>query len=104
MTKSPAAGTGKELTADRVMKERGETRCDSHHIVEFVFKPHTDRKVFKGVTVNLSIQGLCLYVFTPLKKGQEINIRKGLRAAAPAVVMWWKKLDTGLFKVGLRFK
>jgi len=90
------------LTAKNI-KRREDFRCNSHHVIEYVLNNENDQQIFKGVTVNLSAKGLCIYVFNPLNKGQEIIIKSGLRTNKPAIVLWKKKLDDDLFKVGLFF-
>ncbi len=93
----------KDMLTVRNIKSREEFRCNSHQIIEYVLKHDTDEQIFKAVTVNLSANGLCLYVFNSLNKGQEIIIKSGLRVNKPASVQWRKKLDDDLYKIGLMF-
>lgn len=74
-----------------------------HQMIEFVLNPKTSDKVFKGVTINLSESGMCLVVFKPLKQGQRVIIKRGLRVSKPGMVRWIKKLDEDIYKVGLTF-
>jgi hypothetical protein len=89
------------MTASR---QRAEKRCEHIHLIEYSHHADNYEEALKGITANLSHSGLCLYVFKPHKKGDSIVIRKGLRADRPATVLWHRRLDDRLFKVGLRFE
>lgn len=59
----------------------------------------------KGVTINVSASGLCIYLFHPLQEGFEIRIYRGLFARKPllAEVRWAKPVTEGIYKAGLMF-
>jgi len=84
-------------------KQRSEKRCDYIQYIEYVHHADNYATLLKGMTVNLSNSGLCLYVFSPHAKGDHIIIRKGLRVDRPARILWHRKLDDRLFKIGLKF-
>lgn len=60
--------------------------------------------IAKGITVNRSDSGLCLYVFLPIEEGQKLKILEGnlpVRCGS-GVVQWIHQEKNGLFKVGLK--
>ncbi|MEW6108573.1 MAG: hypothetical protein AB1632_05285 [Nitrospirota bacterium] len=85
------------------VEKRAEPRYDFHHTIEYVLNSSAPHKIFRGVTVNQSNSGLCLYVFYSLNEGQEIIITDGLRVFKTGSVRWNMKIDDDIYKVGLRF-
>ena len=82
-------------------KIREEPRAIFHQpVIYSSCRPSADT-VLKGVTLNLSKSGMCLMTFTSLKKGQQIEINKGLDVPEPVTVRWVNKLDTDVYKAGL---
>lgn len=64
-----------------------------------------DPKWARGVTVNMSRGGLCLYVFKPLSAGQELKIIHGVpgRKDKKATVQWIEQITVDTYKAGLHF-
>ncbi len=60
----------------------------------------------RAVTVNVSNSGLCLYLFSPVREGQEIKLYASFfpEHCKCATVRWVKKISSDLFKVGLMCK
>ncbi len=86
-------------------RSRRHERYDFHHEIKYVLNPDTTGEIFRGVTVNISDSGLCLYVFNNhLREGQELTIKTILRGFyRTGVVRWYKKIDGEIYKVGLMF-
>jgi hypothetical protein len=84
-------------------KERKGSRTASQHLIEYVSGSHEANETYKGITVNLGKSGICVIVFRPHNKGDEIVIKRGLRVSGPGTVKWVKKLDKDVYKVGLIF-
>lgn len=59
----------------------------------------------KGITVNISNSGMCLYTFIPLTKGQRLKIIQGLLPYRndSTVVQWTKQVTKEIYKAGLMF-
>jgi hypothetical protein len=60
----------------------------------------------KGVTRNISPQGLCMLTMVNHREGQELNIPGVPRFGnhTSAVVRWVKRIREGLYAVGVSFK
>lgn len=87
-------------------KMRGErrrhTRYDFPALIDYGFHLNASHEVYKGVTINISHSGLCLYVHKLLSEGQEISIKGPLPVPCPkASVRWIRKIDEDLYKTGL---
>ncbi len=55
---------------------RKDPRYDFPSTIEYVLGSQADDEVArKGVTIDLSAAGLCMYMFDPLPHGQEIIIK-----------------------------
>lgn len=59
----------------------------------------------RGVTVNMSLNGLCLYLFKPLPAGQELKIARGVpgKRNLKAIVQWIEQITVDTYKAGLHF-
>jgi len=74
--------------------------------VEYMLPPDTgmaDQEGSRGVTVNMSSSGLCLYVFKPLSAGQELKIIHGIPGKKKAMVQWIEQITVDTYKAGLQF-
>jgi hypothetical protein len=87
------------------INNRKDTRYDFPSTIEYVLDPPTNgRAVHKGVTVNISHQGLAAYVFDPLPDGQKIVITSTLPVEhRTATICWTKKEDNSFYLAGLKF-
>ncbi|MGE5892542.1 MAG: PilZ domain-containing protein [bacterium] len=89
--------------------ERRKFNRNTHtSLIEYAF--HTEGDVTKdstakGITVNVSDTGLCIYLFNPVNEGQEMKIFKGLFASESlsARVKWSKQITDDIYKAGLAF-
>lgn len=59
----------------------------------------------RGVTINISTSGLCMYIFHPLQEGQRLRISSNpfLRKTRLAQVRWAKLVTGDIYKAGLMF-
>ncbi|MEJ2684208.1 MAG: PilZ domain-containing protein [Candidatus Sulfobium sp.] len=72
--------------------------------IEYGIKTEVTGETFKGVAVNISESGLCLYTSSVLNEGQEISIMSVLPVPSrTAAVRWSKSLNADVCKVGLMF-
>jgi PilZ domain len=72
--------------------------------IEYEIRAQASGEKFKGVAVNISESGLCLYTSDVLEEGQEIAIKSVLPVPSRAAsVRWIKSLNEDLCKVGLMF-
>jgi len=67
---------------------------------------YNGRRFRKGVTINVSGGGLCLYTFQPIEKGQTVLMGKsrGSLEGKVARVCWAAREKSGLYRAGLTFK
>ena len=67
--------------------------------------PDISPAVARGLSVNLSFSGICMYVFSPLAYGQKLVIMKGLSTSNPvlASVQWLVPVAENMYKAGLSF-
>jgi hypothetical protein len=84
---------------------RKAPRYDFPSTIEYVLGSQADNEVArKGVTIDLSAAGLCMYIFDPLPHGQEIMIKTTLPVGSrTAAICWTKKEENSLFRSGLKF-
>jgi c-di-GMP-binding flagellar brake protein YcgR len=84
---------------------RRDTRYDFPATIEYVMGSQTgDEAVHKGVTINLSLTGLGLYIFDLLPEGQQITIKSALPVdARTATICWTRKEDDNFYRTGLKF-
>ena len=56
-----------------------------------------------AITVNISKEGLCLYLFKPVKEGQRIKVFSNLLQGncSTGTIRWVKMISPDLYKVGL---
>jgi c-di-GMP-binding flagellar brake protein YcgR len=85
--------------------KRKDTRYDFPLTIEYVLEAHTDDKeARKGITIDLSAAGLCMYVFDPLPQGQKITIKTVLPVdSRTAVICWTRNEKNSLYRSGLKF-
>lgn len=65
------------------------------------FDPYNDEEIIKGIAMNISASGVCLYIPQSLDNGQEITI-KSIVYDCPqkATVCWSEKYDDEYYTVG----
>lgn len=73
--------------------------------VQYSVAEPSSHTVVKGVTVNISSSGICLYTFSQHREGQKIKIINGvpINVEEEAVVKWVKKVNNNLYKMGCEF-
>jgi c-di-GMP-binding flagellar brake protein YcgR len=86
-------------------RTRRDTRYDFPATIEYVMGSQSDDEVLhKGVTINLSSTGLCMYIFDPLPKGQRVTIKTALPIDfRTAAICWTRKEDDNFYRSGLKF-
>ncbi|MGE5893824.1 MAG: PilZ domain-containing protein [bacterium] len=86
-------------------KRRHKRRVFTTTVQYAVTQPAVSDTLSKGVTVNISSTGLCLYTFSSHKEGQQVKIYNGvpLHIEEEAVIRWVKKLNRHLYKIGCEF-
>lgn len=85
-------------------EKRRTERYDFPAMIEYVLEAQINIEVFKGVTINISNNGLSIYAFKPLSEGQRIIIRSALPVHhRVATIRWIMKEDESLYKLGLQF-
>lgn len=86
------------------IERRSHIRYDIQQEIQYA-NPDTLEEILTGIIVNFSQSGICLYVFRPVKLGQEIAIRYGHQYHRKGVIVWCNKWAEALdiYKVGLKF-
>jgi hypothetical protein len=92
------------------VERRGEPRSLFFSTVTYTLLKDftkTSSSIFKGVSVNISKGGFCLYVFHPIQVNEEIEILTPfllLSSQKFATVRWVKKLTSDIYKIGLMWR
>jgi hypothetical protein len=80
--------------------QRKNERYNFPYTIEYS-DPYIADKIIRGVAINISDSGVCLYVPQSLKEGQEITIRSIIYDFPKrAKVCWCEKYDDTFYKVG----
>jgi len=84
-------------------ERRAYARYDIQQDIKYI-DPDTHREISSNV-INISRGGICLYLFTPVRVGDEIIIKYGDQHLKKGVVAWFSKIPESLdiYKVGLKF-
>jgi len=86
-------------------ERRRERRYSFHSSVDYLLLQGSAAEVHKGVTIDISDNGLGLYLFDSLPEGQTIIIQSALPAGSKAATICWiKKEREDFYKSGLRFE
>lgn len=80
-------------------------RYDYPSTIEYVLGSQADDEAArKGITIDLSATGLCMYIFDPLPQGQQIVIKTALPVdSRTAVICWTRNEESSLYRSGLKF-
>lgn len=63
--------------------------------------PNAPDEIIRGIAINVSESGVCLYIPQPLNKGQEITIRSIIYSSPQkATVCWSEEHDDVFYRVG----
>jgi hypothetical protein len=86
-------------------EKRADIRYEFPSTLEYGLISDKAGEVLKGLTINISSSGLCLYVYDSLCQGQEIAIKKCVLPfpCKRAVVRWIKKVDEDVYMSGMKF-
>jgi len=83
---------------------RGSRRFDFLSRIEYTLDSPTSPDVRKGVAVNISDNGMALFVFRPCSAGQQIFIKSVLPFEfRSATIRWVKQEDKNHYLTGLHF-
>jgi c-di-GMP-binding flagellar brake protein YcgR len=83
---------------------RRDTRFDYPSTIQYVLGSHADDEVaHKGITIDLSAAGFCMYIFDPLPQGQKIIIKTTLPVDSRTAVICWTRKESSLYRSGLKF-
>ncbi|MBF0327910.1 MAG: PilZ domain-containing protein [Nitrospirae bacterium] len=81
---------------------RREERFPFAKKIDFSMKYCEAGDCLKGISVNISSSGMCLYVFNPIKEGDIISINSELPAPCKtAMVRWVKSIETDFYMIGV---
>lgn len=87
------------------MERRAHIRYDFQEEVQYI-NPDTPEEIFDGVVVNFSQSGVCLYMLSPLRVGQEITIMNehGYQYRKKGVVVWCNKWgeNVDIYRAGVK--
>ena len=89
-------------TIDNNMRcdKKKRERFNFPYTIEFL-NPHNDNEIIRGIAMNISVSGICLYIPQPLNKGQEITIKSVVYCCPKtATVCWSEKYDDVYYKIG----
>jgi len=84
---------------------RRDRRYDYPSRIDYVLGSQAEGEVVRrGITIDLSSTGLCMYLLDPLPQGQKITIMTALPVASQAaVICWTRKDENSLYRSGLKF-
>ena len=82
------------------LNKRRHERFNFPYTIE-CFDPHNDDEIIKGIAMNISVSGVCLYIPQSLNNGQEIIIKSVVYGCPQkATVCWSEKYDDDYYKIG----
>lgn len=86
------------------IERRRDERYPFASQIEYSMRPYASGEGLKGVTIDISNLGLCMYALNPVDTGQEITIKTTLPVSwRSATVRWFEKIDNDFYKAGLSF-
>jgi hypothetical protein len=74
--------------------------------IKYICIPDSGGDAFKGVTIDISSAGLCMYIFAGgcIQEGFRVEIRDDLPVPSQtATVRWIRQVEQDLYRVGLQF-
>ncbi|NOX20435.1 MAG: PilZ domain-containing protein [Nitrospirae bacterium] len=62
-----------------------------------------EKQLQRGITINISNSGMCLYVFNPVQEGEEIQLYSNTidPPCRSAKIKWVKRVTKDVYKVGI---
>jgi hypothetical protein len=89
---------------DEKSDARETNRFDFLSRIEYTLDSPTSLDVHKGVAINISDNGMAVYVFRPYPEGQQIFIKSTLPIEfRAATIRWIKQEDRHFYLTGLHF-
>ena len=80
--------------------QRKHERFNFPYTIEYL-DPYAPDKIIRGIAMNISESGVCLYIPQSLNKGQEITIRSIIYSSPQkATVCWSEEYDDVFYRVG----
>ncbi len=91
-----------------ILEQRDEKRIEPRYAypktIEYTTESNGSSGFHKGVVINISKAGICLYLYTTHTEGQTITIKSNLPVNfRAATIRWVKQLSEGFYKSGLQF-
>ncbi|GBE31133.1 PilZ domain protein [bacterium BMS3Bbin05] len=84
--------------------KRKDERYDYPAAITYSLHSDSSEEIFRGVTINLSKSGVCMYLFRLPEEQQKIKIKSNLPVAAGiAEIRWIKKIEEDFYQVGMAF-
>jgi c-di-GMP-binding flagellar brake protein YcgR len=92
------------LTLRNILKRR-DVRHPYPDIIEYVCTSKETEGPYKGITIDMSKSGACMYLFDRQKEGEDITIQNSYPIISQkAVIRWIRKLQENFYIAGLQFK
>jgi hypothetical protein len=91
--------------ASASFEKREYFRFDLANVVELMSGDAPPSDGFRGVTINISETGMCLFVFQPVSRNDRISIVKSMLPLChwQGNVRWVNTLAPEFYKIGLQF-
>lgn len=86
--------------------QRSEDRFPFLKTIAYSCEQDGAEDLFKGVTINISKSGMCLYLYECpcVDPGRHIHIKSDLPVSAQrGTIRWVNKVEDGFYKAGLMF-
>jgi hypothetical protein len=92
------------LKEKAILNRRMHIRYEVEKEINYVLHDHSP-KSFKGIIVNISDSGMGLFVFNPLREGQEIIIKSDEKSLNKrGSVRWCLEMGDNIYKIGVVFR
>ena len=87
----------------KLSERRSYVRYNFPQKIQYI-NPDTLEEI-SSVIIDISYSGMCLYMFSPVKVGQEIIIQRRRQFYKKGVIAWFSKIveEYDIYKVGLKF-
>jgi hypothetical protein len=86
----------------RETERRAGTRVQTAEKIDYTLSHVSTGEAYKGVIINMSNSGLCLYTHNLLAEGETISINRMIpNFCQKATVCWTRKIDDFSFTAGL---
>jgi c-di-GMP-binding flagellar brake protein YcgR len=100
------SSTGQQPTDMQKTERRSGERYPFLKTIRYACISDRGGEEFKGVTIDISKDGLCMYIFPGgcVREGVCMEIKDDLPVSSQtAIVRWSRQMDQDLYRVGLQF-